>query len=266
MRGMRNASIALSFASLLLIILACDLPDLSSSGDEVDHAARMTKQALETEVAYAKETAQPGEQGTSSPTTDSQAYAVTVSVSVETACRFGPGESYETLGMLLVGDTAEVIARSEDGMFFYIQFPHAPPDNCWIWAQYAQVEGELREVAVYTPPPPPEATITPTVEPGLVVQGHVRLADGSGVAGVTICRSFASYDGEPIATTDAEGYFQTEFSFIPGDEMITVWAYGEGYIFDPESYFWRHYFGYELATRDFIAVSSTSGSSMPDCR
>ncbi len=266
MRGGTQVRIALSLASLLILILACDLPDLSASDDELDPAATMTKQALETEVAYAKESAQPGDQGTSSPTANPQAYAVQVSVSVDTTCRSGPGEAYENLGMLLVSDTAEVIARSEDGMFFYIQFPHAPPDNCWIWAQYAQVEGELREVAVYTPPPPPVATITPTVETGLMVQGYVRLEDGTGVAGVTICRSFASYAGEPVATTDAEGYFQAEFSYIPGDEMITVWAYDEGYIFDPESHFWRHYFGYELATRDFIAESSPTGPSMPDCR
>ncbi len=225
----------------------------------------MTKRALETEVAYAKETAQPSEEQASSPTTNR--YAVMVSVSVDSACRSGPGEAYESLGDLLVGDTAEVKARSEDGMFFYIQFPHAPPDHCWIWAQYAQVDGELRELAVFTPPPTPESSITPTAEPGLVVQGHVRLADGTGVAGVTICRSYASYDGEPMATTDSDGYYQTEFSYIPGDEMVTVWAIYEGYIFEPEDYFWRHYFGYELATRDFIAVPSAAGdSNMPDCR
>ncbi len=266
MRCETRLRIALALASLLVLILACDLPNLSASDDEVDLTATITKLALETEVAHAKETAQPGESGTSSPTANPQAYAVRVNVSVDTACRSGPGEAYENLGMLLVSDSVEVIARSEDGMFFYIQFPHAPPDNCWIWAQYAQVEGELREVAVYTAPPPPVATITPTVEPGLVVQGHVRLGDGSGVAGVTICRSFASYAGEPVATTDAEGYFQTEFSYIPGDEMVTVWAYYEGYIFDPESHFWRHYYGYELATRDFVAELSLTGASMPDCR
>ena len=266
MRDNRRARIALSLASLLVLILACDLPRRSASDEEIDPAATLTKQALETEVAYAKETAQPGEVGTSSPTAKPQDYSVKVSVSVDTACRSGPGDAYENQGMLLVSDSVEVIARSEDGMFFYIQFPHAPPDHCWIWAQYAQVEGELREVDVYTPPPPPASTITPTVEPGLIVQGYVRREDGTGVSGVTICRSFASYGGEPVATTDAEGYFQTEFSYIPGDEMITVWAFAEGYIFDPESHYWRHYYGYELARRDFVAELSTTGSSMPDCR
>lgn len=266
MKSATWVNIALSLTLILLSILACELPDLSSSDDEIDHEATATKSALETGVAYAKETAQPGAEGVRSPTSKPLAYAVTVSVSVDTACRSGPGENFESLGMLLAGETAEVNARSEDGMFFYIQFPHAPPDYCWIWAQYAQVEGELRELAVYTPPPTPESSLTPTVEPGIVVQGHVRLQDGTGLAGVTICRRFASYAGEPVATTDAEGYFQTEFSFIPGDEMVTVWAYLKDYMFDPESHFWRHYFGYELATRDFVAVLSSMGSSMPDCR
>jgi hypothetical protein len=265
MRRSTLARIALSTVGLVLAVLACDLPDLSPSADEADPEATMTKRALETDVAYAKQTAQPGEEQESSPTTHLELYAVMVSVSVDSACRSGPGESYESLGELLVGDTVEVVARSEDGMFFYIQFPHAPPDHCWIWAQYAQVEGELRELAVFTPPPTPESSLTPTAEPGLIVQGHVRLADGSGVKGVTICLGFASYEGEPAAMTDEDGYYQTDFSYIPGDEMITVWAYLEGYIFDPESHFWRHYSGYELATRDFVAAPSTD-STMPDCR
>jgi hypothetical protein len=266
MRRRVLARASLSIAALILAVLACDLPNLSPSDGEVDPAATMTKRALETEVAFAKETAQPGE-AAGSPTTNYEEYAVMVSVSVDSACRSGPGEAYESLGELLVDDTAEVIARSEDGMFFYIQFPHAPPKECWIWAQYAHVDGELRELAVFTPPPIPESSITPTVEPGLVVEGHVRLADGSGVTGVTICRSYASYEGEPVAATDAEGYFQTDFSYIPGDEMVTVWAIYEGYVFEPENYFWRHYFGYELTTRDFVAVPSKAGdSTMPDCR
>jgi hypothetical protein len=259
------ARIALSAATLFLAVLACDLADLSPSADEADPEATMTKRALETDVAYAKETAQPGEEQTSSPTTNPEGYAVMVSMSVDSACRSGPGEAYESLGELLVGDTAEVIARSEDGMFFYIQYPHAPPEHCWIWAQYAQVDGELRELAVFTPPATPESSLTPTVEPGLVVQGHVRLADGTGISGATICRSFASYEGEPVATTDSDGYYQTDFSSIPGDEMVTVWAIYAGYVFEPESYFWRHYSGYELATRDFVAAPSTD-STMPDCR
>jgi len=267
MNRSRLARIALSAATLFLAVLACDLADLSPSADEADPEATMTKRALETDVAYAKETAQPDEEQAGSPTTQPEVFAVSVSVSVDSACRSGPGEAYESLGELLVGDTAEVIARSEDGMFFYIQFPHAPPDHCWIWAQYAQVDGELRELAVFTPPPTPESSLTPTAEPGLIVQGHVRLADGSGVKGVTICLGFASYEGEPAATTDADGYYQTDFSSIPGDEMVTVWAIYAGCVFDPENYYWRHYFGYELAARDFVAVPSTgSGSPMPDCR
>ena len=265
MRRSYLARVCLSLSALLLAMLACDFPGSSSEADEVDHAATRTKRALETEVAHAKETAQPGDEGSATP--GERAYAVMVSVSVDTDCRLGPGDAYEYVGSLLVGDEAEVMARSDDGMFFYIQLPNVPLDDCWIWAQYAQVQGELREVAVYTPPPPPMTTATPTVEPGLVVQGHVRTADGTGVEGVTICRRFASYDGVHVATTNADGYYQSDFSFIPGDEMITVWAFHDEYNFDPPDYFWRHYYGYEVATRDFSAAHSAGAeSSMPDCR
>ena len=258
---------ALGMLILWLAALACDLPFGSSSDAEIDHDATATKRALETDVAYAKATAQPGEDEHVELPQSPAAYAVMVSVNEETRCLSGPGDNYEDLGILQAGDSAEVVARSDDGMFFYIQFPYAPPESCWIWGQYAQVEGELRELAVFTPPPTPEPSITPTVEPGLVVQGHVRHEDGTGVEGVVICRRFASYAGEHVAITDAEGYFQSEFSFIPGDEMITVWAFLEDFAFEPESHFWRHYYGYELAPRDFVALPSAPGdSSMPDCR
>lgn len=262
MRCEARVRIALLLASLLISILACDLPNLSASDDEVDPAATMTKQALETEVAFAKETAQPGEDESIELPPSPRAYEVRVSVNEETRCFSGPGDNYEDLGLLKAGDSTEVVARSDDGMFFYIQFPHAPPDNCWIWGQNAQVDGELRELPVFTPPPTSEQS----TEPGLILQGHVRMEDGSGVAGVTICRSFASYAGEPVATTDAEGYYQSEYTYIPGDEMVTVWAFHVDYVFDPEEYFWRHYYGYREETLDFTAAISVAADTMPDCR
>ena len=96
---------------------------------------------------------------------------------------------------------------------------------------------------------------TPAPQPGLVIQGDVRLnnAAGSGLAGVRIYRSYASYPGSLVATTDQSGHYESEFAYIPGDEMVTVWAQKEGYTFDPQQYYWRHYYGYEVRTLDFYA-------------
>ena len=78
--------------------------------------------------------------------------------------------------------------------------------------------------------------------------------DGNPLEGVNIYRSFASYEGEVVAITGKDGTYRSEFVFIPGDEMVTVWAELEGYTFTPENEYWRHYYGYEERTVDFTGV------------
>ncbi len=119
-----------------------------------------------------------------------------------------------------------------------------------------------------TPPPvvttPPTEVVPTTPTPGIIVHGYVKLEDGTGLPGVTICRNFASYNGVVVATTDANGYFQSDFAFIPGDEMIGVWALAPGYTFDPPSYRWRHYYGPEERPLDFMAMpASTAATPTP---
>ncbi len=99
------------------------------------------------------------------------------------------------------------------------------------------------------------------VTPGLVVYGYVRLESmtGTALAGVQIHRYFAGYaPGPVVATTDAEGYYETAFVHIPGDEMVTVWPELIGYTFVPPQYTWRHYYGYERARRDFVAIPAVT--------
>jgi hypothetical protein len=71
---------------------------------------------------------------------------------------------------------------------------------------------------------------------------------------VTILRSYASYAGTEVATTGEDGTYASDFARIPGDEMVTVWAELEGYTFEPRSHSWRHYYGYEVRTLDFVAT------------
>lgn len=103
---------------------------------------------------------------------------------------------------------------------------------------------------------PPRIAAEPT--PGLIIQGHVwrHHEGGTGLAGVDIYRRYALYPwGTPIATTGAEGFYQSDFSYIPGDEMVTVRAELDGYIFQPAYYYWRHYHGYRITTLDFVATA-----------
>ena len=77
-----------------------------------------------------------------------------VSVSVNTNCRSGPGDPYAILGILSVGQTAEVVGRSPLNDNWIIKLP--PQDNtCWLWEQYATVTGNTAGLPVINPPPSP---------------------------------------------------------------------------------------------------------------
>jgi len=89
---------------------------------------------------------------------------------------------------------------------------------------------------------------------GLTIVGHVNLNDGGDpLPDTQIYRGYATYGGGLVATTDQTGYYDSGFSYIPGDEMVTVWAEKAGYSLDPQQYYWRHYYGDEWRHLDFIA-------------
>lgn len=98
--------------------------------------------------------------------------------------------------------------------------------------------------------------VTPSAEPtpGLTIYGTVKDKNSVGVENVAIYRSYSSYPGIVIATTNANGYYESDFYPIPGDEMVTIWAEKHGLTFQPENYHWRHYYGYEWKGCDFQVV------------
>ncbi len=124
--------------------------------------------------------------------------------------------------------------------------------------------------ATPSPAPPPtneSPTSVSTGIPGLQIQGMVHLKDGTGLAGVELCRNYSAYPGEIVATSAEDGHFISEFAGIPGDEMVGVWPVKTGYTFDPAYVRWRHYYGHEVKTLDFTAVPS-EGTAVPpaECR
>lgn len=100
-------------------------------------------------------------------------------------------------------------------------------------------------------------------EPGLVIKGRVWQSSTGcdGLSNVKIYRSFAAYPGEVEVVTDSFGFYESEYIYIPGDEMVSVWAELEGYSFEPDFYYWRHYYGYEERRIDFQAIGTTPNSS-----
>lgn len=83
-----------------------------------------------------------------------------VSVSVDTNCRTGPGQPYDIIGALLVGEQAEVVGAATSGGYWIIKNPDRAGE-CWLWGNYAAVVGQTMGLPKLTPPPTPTPSFTP---------------------------------------------------------------------------------------------------------
>lgn len=174
---------------LILLILALDActwsPPESEATVDVDAIVAETMQAVATYaqatvLAHEATVAAPEEQAvTAAPAEPSETPAPPtmaappnpiISVSVDTNCRTGPGQIYDYVGALLVGEEAEVTAREATGRFWYIRNPDGIADFCWVWDEYATILGDTSSLPVLAPPP------TPTPVPGSI-SGIVYLDD-----------------------------------------------------------------------------------------
>ncbi len=163
-----NRKIAFSALLLVVTILACNIgvaaPE-SGSGPttdpqlEIGQAVTRTFEA-QTQIARAVQQTMAAMVTDTPAVTPSPTFTFTpqvprVSVSVETNCRSGPGTAYDILGVLPVGQSAEVIGRSANSDNWIIRLPSNPAIVCWLWGYYATVTGNTSGLTVYTPPPTP---------------------------------------------------------------------------------------------------------------
>jgi len=87
-----------------------------------------------------------------------------VSVSVGTNCRSGPSKSYDVLGVLLAGKTAEVVGKNTETNYWIIKNPESS-GTCWLLGEYATVSGNVAALQEYAIPPTPTPHPTVTLPP-----------------------------------------------------------------------------------------------------
>lgn len=75
-----------------------------------------------------------------------------ISVTVDTNCRTGPGRDYERVGILLVGETTEIIGRDAFGQYWYVRNPDVGPEYCWVSGEYAVISGNTLALLVQPVP------------------------------------------------------------------------------------------------------------------
>ena len=181
--------VSLIMITLSIVVFACAIPaiTLQDSG-AISTAAAQTVVAGFTQVAASVEafptlqkptltfTLKPPTVTSTFTETSTQTLTATplftstpvvpqISVSVPTNCRIGPGKVYRMVGALLVGEIAQVYGRDPTGRYWYIRNPDLSSGYCWLWGQYATIDGNVAFLPVYTPPPTPTPTFTPTPSP-----------------------------------------------------------------------------------------------------
>ena len=169
----KNKGIIFLFSVLFAIALACNLPSTEPAaapppadrGGGVDVDATMTAIAL-TQTALQNQPAEPPAQPEFTPTITitptGTSFIPMVSVSLDTNCRTGPGVVYDYLTALLVGEKAEVVGKytTVTPNYWVIK---KDSYTCWLWGQYATVEGDISGLPEMVPPPSPTPTATPIV-------------------------------------------------------------------------------------------------------
>ena len=162
----------------LLILVACNVPGGSGENPTpnatsiVETAianANATMTAMAVQVpTIPSNTPAPAITDTQSPTQiqiptqTNTPQGVWLTVSEETNCRTGPGTSYDRVGGVKVGQSAEVVGRDQTNQHWYVRLPDNPVVFCWVISFYATVTGNTGTIPVMTPPPTPTATFTTT--------------------------------------------------------------------------------------------------------
>lgn len=174
---------------LITVLSACNLPSGQTTETPTpDLALTLTAladgQGADTPAAP-QDTATP--EFTAMPELTVTPSVPTVSVSVNTNCRTGPGAQYDLIGSLTVGQTAEVVGKNTSTNYWIIKNPNSS-GTCWLWGQYASVVGNtagLQEYAI-PPTPTPKATNTPTAtDPPPFAVTNVSFTNSGGCGGFT---------------------------------------------------------------------------------
>ena len=149
----------------LLVLAACAVPTPS----QADLIATAVKGTIEAEASLPPMTATPTpsqlpvrSQTPTSTSTLTPTASLTptpppqmASVSLATNCRTGPGSAYPFVFSLEPGQVARVTARSTVEGYWYIANPNQSDEHCWLWGEYATVEGDASILPVLTPEPSP---------------------------------------------------------------------------------------------------------------
>jgi hypothetical protein len=84
--------------------------------------------------------------------------------------RLGPAVEYDQVGVLISGQRAPAIGRSEGGKWIEISYPGVPGNIAWVYAPFVVLEPPGATLPIIEPPPTPTPRVTATVDPTFAAQ------------------------------------------------------------------------------------------------
>jgi hypothetical protein len=91
--------------------------------------------------------------------------------------RNGPGTYYDRIGVLVAGETAQVLGRSPDNQWVQIVYASGEDNTGWVYVPNVRLVGDPLAIPSVEPPPTPTLPATPTSDLALPIVASLTPAD-----------------------------------------------------------------------------------------
>jgi len=153
--------------SLILAVLACNLPGNATATEAPVVPVITDTPALPTDTPPPSATALP---------TDTPLPTLTFTPSVPTVttldkpvnCRFGPGTAWLVTSALNLGQSSQIVGKTQDSGWWYIQDPLNPGRNCWVASSVTNASGNLASLPIVQTPSASVTNVTISLDPKLI--------------------------------------------------------------------------------------------------
>lgn len=122
-------------------------------------------------------------------------------------CRFGPGQVYDISGYLLSGESAPIMGRNAETIWWVIQLSSGA--TCWVWDGTISVSGDTSAVPVIAPPPTPTPTpyVTSLSKPVTILP-----------SGELSCRSTVFLEWNPVVHPNGIDHYEWQVTGPGGSQ------------------------------------------------
>lgn len=156
---------------------------------------------------------------------------VTLTTNGNVHCRKGASTTFPSITIIPAGTVVEVIARNPGNDFFYVRAAESETGACWIWGQYASLNGDSNTLPVFTPVPTPLPTATNTPPPTAVFTAQFTGLTACNEGGKPYAANFLitntgalTLQSIRINATDMEKHSSNSFTRWSGGAVHSVMA------------------------------------------